>query len=48
MQMSRETKDLPRLLLLNGQVKDIDGFTFDNINLLDYDAHPNIKGSIAV
>lgn len=46
-QLSRETYPLPKLWL-NPDVKDIDGFTMDDIKLVDYKAHPRIKAEMAV
>lgn len=47
LQLSREPKPLPKMLL-NPEVKDIFGFTFDDFTLQDYDPHPHIKGAVAV
>ena len=47
LQLSRTPKDLPRMVL-NPEVTDIFGFTFDDFSLLDYDPHPAIKGAVSV
>lgn len=46
-QLKRKPYKLPRLRL-NKQIKDIDDFTFDDIQLLNYKAHPHIKAPISV
>ncbi len=47
LQISREPKPLPTLRL-NPAIKDIFAFTLDDIELLNYDAHPHIKGDVSV
>ena len=46
-QMKREPKKLPKVKL-NPKIKDITKFTFEDIELIDYDSHPLIKGKVAV
>lgn len=47
LQLSREPKKLP-IIKLNPDIKDIFAFTLDDIELLNYDAHPHIKGDVAI
>lgn len=47
LQLSRRPRPLPKMLL-NPNVKDIFGFTFDDFTLVDYDPYPNIKGTVAI
>ena len=47
LQLSREPRALPKMLL-NPDVKDIFGFTFDDFTLVDYNPHPHIKGAVAI
>ena len=47
LQLSREPRNLPELKL-NPFIKDIDKFTYEDIELLNYDPHPRIKAPIAV
>jgi thymidylate synthase len=47
LQLSREPKQLPQMKI-NPEVKDIFNFTIDDFTLLNYDAHPHIKGEVAV
>ncbi|MEM0518082.1 MULTISPECIES: thymidylate synthase [Aequorivita] len=47
LQLSRDFRPLPKMLL-NPDVKDIFGFTFDDFTLVDYNPHPHIKGAVAI
>ena len=47
LQLSRKPRALPKMLL-NPEVKDIFGFTFDDFTLVDYNPHPHIKGAVAI
>ena len=47
LQLSREPKKLPEMKI-NPEVKDIFNFTIDDFTLINYDAHPHIKGEVAV
>ncbi|TLD68852.1 thymidylate synthase [Phragmitibacter flavus] len=47
LQLTREPKALP-VMRINPGVKDIDGFTFEDFTLEDYDPWPGIKAPIAV
>ncbi|MGL4590118.1 MAG: thymidylate synthase [Mycoplasmatales bacterium] len=46
-QRSRSPKDLPQIKL-NPEIKKIEDFTFDDIELIGYDPHPLIKGKVSV
>lgn len=46
-QLARPPYDPPSIRL-NPEVKNIDDFTFDDIELLDYDCHPAIKAEVSV
>ncbi|HLD66750.1 MAG TPA: thymidylate synthase, partial [Pseudomonas sp.] len=47
LQLAREPYPLPRMHL-NPLVRDLFGFTFEDFELLDYQAHPHIKAPVAV
>lgn len=47
LQLSRDPKKLP-VMEINPEVKDILDFKFEDFTLKDYDAHPHIKGAVAV
>lgn len=47
LQLTRVPKKLPRLIL-NPNIKDLFAFTYEDINLQDYDFHPLIKGMVAI
>lgn len=46
-QLSREPRALPRMVI-NPDVKDILGFTYDDFRLEEYNPHPHIKATVAV
>lgn len=46
-QLSRTPKKLPQVKL-NPNIKNIEDFTFEDIELIDYDCHPLIKGVVSV
>jgi thymidylate synthase len=47
LQLTRDPRPLPKLIL-NPQVKDIFSFTFEDLQIVNYDPHPHIKGAVAV
>jgi thymidylate synthase len=47
LQLTREPKPLPKMKL-NPNVTNIFDFTYDDFELVDYDAHPHIKGVVSV
>ncbi|MGL5272539.1 MAG: thymidylate synthase [Phocaeicola sp.] len=47
LQMSREPRPLPRIKL-NPAIKNIFDFTYNDIELVDYNPHPHIAGVVAV
>jgi len=47
LQLSREPMALPRMKL-NPDVKEIDGFAYEDVKILGYKAHPHIAGKVAV
>jgi thymidylate synthase len=47
LQLTRQPRPLPRIQL-NPAIKNINDFTYDDFQLLDYEPHPPIKAPIAV
>lgn len=47
LQLSRDPRPLPQLWL-NPEVKDIFAFTFQDIEIRNYDPHPHIRGEVAI
>lgn len=47
LQLTREPRSLPRMVI-NPEVKDIFGFSYDDFKLEDYDPHPHIKAEVSV
>ncbi len=47
LQLSRDPMPLPTLKL-NEEVKNIEDFKFEDIDILNYNSHPPIKGKISV
>lgn len=47
LQLSRDTKKLPTMQM-NKEVDDLFQFKFEDFQLIDYDPHPHIKGTVAV
>jgi thymidylate synthase len=47
LQISREPRKLPQLKILN-KINNINDFSFDDFEILNYDPHPHIKGKVAV
>lgn len=47
LQLTREPRHLPTMTI-NPEVNDIDGFSFEDFTLSDYNPHPHIKGKISV
>jgi thymidylate synthase len=47
LQLSRDPKPLPTMAI-NPDVKDIFDFKFEDFELQNYEAHPHIKGLVAV
>ena len=46
-QLSRKPYDLPELKI-NKKVSDIFSFKYEDIEIINYKAHPHIKGDIAI
>ncbi|WP_430815822.1 thymidylate synthase [Carboxylicivirga sp. RSCT41] len=47
LQLTREPKSLPQMKI-NAERTEIDEFVFEDFELVNYDAHPHIKGAISV
>lgn len=47
LQLTRNPKPLPQLLIKNER-NDIFSFEYDDFDIINYDAHPHIKGAIAI
>lgn len=47
LQLTRKPKTLPKMMI-NQDIKNIDQFSFDDFQLLNYDPHPPIKAKVAV
>ncbi len=47
LQLTREPKSLPQMII-NPERKNIDDFVFEDFELVNYEAHPHIKGAISV
>ena len=47
LQLTRQPLPLPQMKI-NPDVKNIDGFRFEDFQLVGYQSHPHIKGDIAV
>ena len=46
-QLSRTPKKLPKIKL-NPKIKNLLDFTYDDIEIIDYDPHPLIKGNVSI
>ncbi len=46
-QLKRTPRELPQLFL-NPAVQELDDFTFDDIQLINYNPHPTIKAPVAI
>lgn len=47
LQLSREPRPLPQMKI-NPAITDIFGFQYEDFELINYDAHPHIKGEVSV
>ena len=47
LQLSRDTRELP-IMKMNPNIKNIEDFTFEDFELVNYNPHPGIKGAVAV
>lgn len=47
LQIRREPRKLPRVLL-NPTITNINDFTYDDVELINYNPHPHIKGKVSI
>ncbi|OFZ62530.1 MAG: thymidylate synthase, partial [Bacteroidetes bacterium RIFCSPHIGHO2_02_FULL_44_7] len=47
LQLTRDPRPLP-IMKINPAVKDLFAFTYEDFELVNYDPHPHIKGTVAV
>ena len=47
LQLSRDIRPLPKMKM-NAAIRNIEDFTFEDFELLEYNPHPHIKGKVAV
>jgi thymidylate synthase len=47
LQLSRDLRSLPKMKM-NPSIKNIEDFTFEDFELVDYNPHPHIKGKVAI
>jgi len=47
LQLSRDIRPLPAMKM-NPNITNIEDFTFEDFELLNYNPHPHIKGAVAV
>jgi thymidylate synthase len=45
--LNRDIKDLPELKM-NSDIQNIQGFRYEDFEILNYNSHPNIKMEVAV
>lgn len=48
LQLSRECRPLPQLIIKNKEAKSITDFKFEDFEVINYDPHPPIRGDVAV
>ena len=48
LQLSRECRPLPQLIIKNKEAKSITDFKFEDFEVINYDPHPSIRGDVAV
>ncbi|MAE73800.1 MAG: thymidylate synthase [Bdellovibrionaceae bacterium] len=47
LQLQRQPKPLPKLVL-NQDIKNLFDFTFDDVEIIEYDSHPTIKAEVSI